>query len=54
MSRYKDYRDGYFRLAILEYQLNDNAKAQEYLDKVMKLDPNFEEGRKFEQFLNRN
>jgi len=54
VSKYKDYRDGYFRLALLEHQLNNDAQAQEYLNKALKLDPNFEEGRKFQELLNKD
>ena len=50
--KYKDYRDGYFQLAILEYQLKDIGKAKMYLDEVFKLDPNFEKGRELERILN--
>jgi|WetSurMetagenome_2_1015567.scaffolds.fasta_scaffold378874_1 hypothetical protein len=46
-----DYRDGYFKLAILNYQLKDYGKAQEYLSKTMSLDPNFEKGKELEQLL---
>lgn len=47
----KGYRDGYFQLAVLWYQLGQNAKAQTYLSQALKLDPNFEEGRKLEKVL---
>lgn len=51
VSKYKDYRDGYFQLAILEYRLRDFTKSKLYLDKVLALDPNFEKGRVFEKVL---
>lgn len=38
------FRDGYFKLALIYYQLGDYHNAEENLDKVMGLDPNFEEG----------
>lgn len=47
----KGYRDGYFQLAILWYQLGQNDKSQIYLSEALKLDPNFEEGRKLEKVL---
>ncbi len=46
-----DYRDGYFRLAILNYQLKDFDKANENLEKTMNLDPNFEKGRELRSLL---
>lgn len=50
----KGYRDGYFQLAVLWYQLGQNVKAQIYLSEALKLDPNFEEGRKLEKVLSSN
>ena len=47
----KDYRDGYFQLAMLWYQLGKNEQAKMYLGQALKLDPNFEEGRKLEKIL---
>jgi len=51
VNKYKDYRDGYFQLAILEYRLRDFAKSKFYLDKALSLDPNFEKGRVLEKIL---
>lgn len=53
-KKYKGYRDAYFQLAVLHYQLDnlDNKdKSYIYVQEALKLDPNFEEGRKLEQFL---
>lgn len=50
-NNYQGYRDAYFKLAILEYQLNNKAKTNEYLQKVFELDPNFEAGREFKKLL---
>ena len=46
-----DYRDAYFQLAILSYQLGKIKKAQTYLQKTLDLDPNFEPARKLEKML---
>lgn len=46
-----DYRDGYLQLALLHYKLYENDKAREYLEKVLKLDPNFEPARELERIL---
>lgn len=50
-NTYKGYRDAYFQLAVLEYQLGEKEKAWRDLQKVLSLDPNFEEGRKLEKIL---
>ncbi|MBI4079484.1 MAG: tetratricopeptide repeat protein [Candidatus Levybacteria bacterium] len=49
--RYSNYRDAYFKIAILEYQLGNDKEAKEYLAKTLVLDPNFEQGRSFEKLL---
>lgn len=51
VNKYKDYRDAYFQLAVLEYRLKNFAKAKFYLDKSLSLDPNFEKGRELEATL---
>jgi len=45
------FRDSYFQLALLEYQLKDFNKSREYLEEVLRLDPNFKSGRKLENIL---
>ena len=52
IDRYKDYRDGYFQLAVLEYRLTNFERSRDYLDKALTIDPNFEKGRMLEQILN--
>ena len=52
VDKYKDYRDGYFQLAILEYRLGQKEKSRMYLKEVFRLDPNFEKGRELEKILN--
>lgn len=47
VDRFPNYRDAYFELADLNYQLKNFDKAQEYLSKALKLDPNFKEAREF-------
>lgn len=53
VKEHPNYRDAYFTLALLEYQLGNSANARSYLDKTFYIDPNFEEGRKLERLLNR-
>ena len=52
-QKYPGYRDSYFELALLEYQLKDFDKSREYLKEALKLDPNFKEGRKLENILSK-
>lgn len=50
-DKYKDYRDGYLTLSILEYRLGDNDKARLYLKQALSIDPNFEKARDLEKIL---
>jgi tetratricopeptide (TPR) repeat protein len=43
--QYSDYRDAYFRVATLQYQLGEISQAKKSLEKVVALDPNFEKAR---------
>ena len=51
LSKYPEYRDAYFRLAILRYEVGDFGESESYLKKVFLLDPSFEEGKKLEKLL---
>lgn len=51
-SKYKNYRDGYFALSLLEYRLRDFDKAKFYLQKVLEIDPNFDKGKELGKKLN--
>lgn len=51
-QKYPNYRDAFFRVAVLEYQLGNIEKARLNLQKALKLDPNFIKGREFEKVLN--
>ncbi len=51
VTDYKDYRDAYFKLAVLEYQMGESEKSKNYLKKTFYLDPNFEKGRELERLL---
>ena len=51
VSKYKDYRDAYFQIALLEYRLGNFNKSRSYLQKTLSLDPNFEKGRELEKVL---
>lgn len=51
VGKYKNYRDAYFQLSILEYKTGDKEKARDYLQRVLELDPNFEAAKKIESLL---
>lgn len=51
ITKYSNYRDGYFNLALLYYRLKDFQKSKENLDEVFRLDPNFKEGRELEKLF---
>lgn len=44
---YPGYRDAYFKLAVLSYQLGDKKQAKTYLDSTLSIDPNFKEAQEF-------
>lgn len=52
-QKYKGFRDSYFELALLEYQLKDFNKSRVYLKEALRLDPNFKDGRKLEDILSK-
>ena len=47
-----NYRDGYFNLALIYFQLGDIKNSSLNLEKALSLDPNFEEGKSFREILN--
>jgi|SRR3989344_6639475 len=47
-----NYRDAYFNLAVLNFQLKNFEESQKNLNKAFELDPNFEKGRELEKLLN--
>ena len=47
------YRDAYFQLALLEYQLGDFQASQNYVDTVESIDPTFEKAYTLEKILER-
>lgn len=54
INTYPDFRDAYFSLAIIEYQLGNISEASRYLEKVYEIDPNFEKGDFLKEKLNLN
>lgn len=51
IRKYQDYRDGYFKLALLEYQLGNTQAVELYVEKAKTLDPNFAEADKLGSML---
>lgn len=45
VRQHDDYRDAYFKIATIQYQLGEINQAQKSLEKVLALDPNFEKAR---------
>ncbi|OGH47812.1 MAG: hypothetical protein A3A51_03850 [Candidatus Levybacteria bacterium RIFCSPLOWO2_01_FULL_39_10] len=46
-----NFRDAYFNLALLNYEIRKFDEARVYLNKVFSLDPDFEEGRRLEEII---
>lgn len=52
-AKHENYRDAYFKMSILEYRLGNMLQAKAYIKQGLSLDPNSENGRKIEEFLNK-
>jgi hypothetical protein len=50
-DKYQGYKDAYFQIAVLEYNLGDLEKAKQANTKALILDPNFEEAKKLGELL---
>lgn len=50
-NKFKDYKEAYYQLAILEYRLGETDLAKFYIDKSLYLDPNFEKARELRKIL---
>lgn len=51
VDKYQDYRDGYYNIALLAYQLGEQGRAEEYIQKALDLDPNFKQGKELEAII---
>lgn len=51
IAKHEDFKDAYFQASILEYKLGNRKNAKMYAEKGLSLDPNAEDGRKLESFL---
>ena len=52
-QKYKGYKDAYFQIAVLEYQLGDVRNAKQENSRALLLDPNFNDAKKLENLLNK-
>ena len=43
------FRDAYLKLAVLNWQIDENAETKKYLDKVLEIDPNNSSARELER-----
>lgn len=50
-QKYDSYKDAYFQIALLEYQLGNFEKAKEYNKQALLLDPGFEDAKNLEVLL---
>jgi tetratricopeptide (TPR) repeat protein len=53
-DKYPGYKDAYFKIASMEYQIGDYKKAKEYVEKALVLDPNFNNARTLEKIIDLN
>ncbi len=51
LEKYPGYRDVHLRLAVLNWQIKNDEKAKEHLQKARALDPNFEMTKELEKIL---
>lgn len=47
LQTHPQYRDGYFKIAVLSYQLRQQSIALTYVKKALEIDPNFTIGKEF-------
>jgi len=48
---YPNYRDAYFQLALIAYQIGDFNKSRAYLRQAEAIDPNYQDAKKLEKYL---
>jgi tetratricopeptide (TPR) repeat protein len=53
-EKYPGYKDAYFKIASMEYQIGDYKKAKQSVGKALVLDPNFSNARTLEKIINLN
>lgn len=53
-EKYPGYKDAYFKIASMEYQLGDYQQAEINVEKALVLDPNFKDAITLEKLINLN
>lgn len=48
-TKFPNYRDAYFQVAILSYRLGDRQEQELYIKKTLELDPNFQPAKNLEK-----
>lgn len=51
-DKFKNYKEAYYQLAVLEYELGEIEKAKFYISKSLYLDPNFDKAKELKKILN--
>ena len=51
VKKYPDFRDGYYKLAEVEYRLDNIEGAKWYIQKALEIDPNFKPARELERLF---
>ncbi len=54
LHKYPDYRDGYIKLAIVEYELNNKDYSRENIQKALSIDPNYQKAADLEKIVGGN
>lgn len=52
-EKYPGYKDAYFKIAILQYQLGDLESSKKNNNKALLLDPSYDDAKKLEKLLNK-
>lgn len=53
VSKHSGYRDGYFRLALLLYEVGDREGMSQHIQKTLDIDPNYQPARDLEKEMNK-
>ena len=51
ISKHPNFRDAYFNLALIKYQLKDFNSSKNNLEKALEIDPNFKAGIRLKEIL---
>jgi len=53
-DKYPGYKDAYFKIASMEYQIGDYMNAKLNVDRALSLDPNFQDAKTLERLIDLN